>query len=92
MNAENRVRQVTAEEQAETASWYRQAHADVKALNLNDSTLWEKACGEYCDHFWGRQGAYMELNRRGYDMPPMLPIRGDAMPERRKPVLRLVND
>jgi hypothetical protein len=92
MNAKNQVRPLTADEEAEVDSWYCQAHAAVKALNLCDSILWKKACGEYCDDFWGRQGAYMELKRRGYDMPPMLPLRAEAMPERRKLVLGLLNE
>jgi hypothetical protein len=84
-------RHMTKEEEAEVDSWYRQGHAIVRVWNLSSQRLWEIAC-DRTDDFFIRQGAYLELKERGYDMPTMLPVRGDSMPERRKLVLGLLNE
>jgi hypothetical protein len=73
---------------ARIAVHYEEGHAAVKAMRLSDGGLWAIACNRSEDFFL-RQGAYIELNERGYVMPRMLPMQGDPMPKRRV-VLTLV--
>jgi hypothetical protein len=67
-------------DQSEIADAYMQHVPELRHCHAQN--LWAICCDRSAD-FWLRQGAFIVLKERGFDMPELLPIDGDLLPNRR---------